>query len=438
MTRRFPLLLALVLFAATGCDVPVRHLDTGGIALAGAGGSGSQREGAAGAGGASRQEPACVRGFVVVSSDYQSSNVSLLDPTGEVLSASFLSSGSTSAGLSAPLSGDVVLPTRSARTDRTVLIDRSPASVLTWVDLRSGEVTAQLSVATGFASNPHDYIELSASKAYVLRYEKNLTSGQEPFDEGDDVLVVDPSAPAITGRIELTPALADVAPRFLAHPERAALAGDRVVVVLGAYRADFLETAPSRLVAIDPVTDAIVQTLVLDGYRACSSLAVSPDEDELAVACAGEWGGDNRPGLDTSGVVRVRIADQLEIAHRHRAADFGPDPVAAGLAYASRGRLLFTTYGHDAEPDESAAEDRLIELDLQTSEAREVLRSAGEPFTLGDVRCDAACGACFVVDAERDGGIVHRFAVTPGGVSEPTAIRVENEIGLPPRCLGDF
>jgi len=438
MTVRLHLQMLIVVLVVTGCDVPVRDLDTGGIALAGAGGWGSQAVDEAGAGGASRAEPACAHGFAVVSSDYQSSNVSLLDPTGEVLSASFISSGSTTAGLSASLSGDVVLPTRSTRAGRLALIDRSPASVLTWVDLRSGEVEAQLSVATGFDSNPHDYVELSPSKAYVLRFDENLASGREPFDGGNDVLVVDPTAPAITGRIDLAPAMAGVASRFVAHPDRAARVRDRVVVVLGVYRTDLLETAPSRLVVIDPLADAIVQTVVLDGYHACSSLAVSPDEDELAVACAGEWGGDDRPDIDTSGLVRLRVADQLEIVHRHRAIDFGQGPIAFGLDYASRRYLLLTTYGQFDGRGEPAADDTLIELDLETNESRGVLRSAGKPFTLGDVRCDSTCGVCVVTDAERQGGVVHRLTVEHGGVSEPTAIRVDDEIGLPPRCLAEF
>ncbi|PKN46336.1 MAG: hypothetical protein CVU63_07695, partial [Deltaproteobacteria bacterium HGW-Deltaproteobacteria-20] len=54
---------------------------------------------------------ACGRGLVVVNTDYQSTNVSLVAIDGKVLSTSFLSSASTPPGLSAPLGGDVVVPT---------------------------------------------------------------------------------------------------------------------------------------------------------------------------------------------------------------------------------------------------------------------------------------------------------------------------------------
>ena len=99
---------------------------------------------------------ACGRGAVVIGSDYQSTNVSLVGVEGEVLSPSFLSSATSSAGLTAPLSGDVAVPSMPAAGEEIVLLDRYPAAVLTWVDVVTGSVRAQLNVATGFAANPQD------------------------------------------------------------------------------------------------------------------------------------------------------------------------------------------------------------------------------------------------------------------------------------------
>ena len=121
----------------------------------------------------------CGRGIVVVSSDYASTNVSFVGLDGGVLSPSVVSSATTTTGLSSPFSGDVVLPTMPAFGDRIVLIDRYPASVLTWVDVVSGAVASQLAVATGFVANPQDYLEASSSRAYVTRYESNPLAGRQ-------------------------------------------------------------------------------------------------------------------------------------------------------------------------------------------------------------------------------------------------------------------
>ncbi len=419
----------LGLLGLLGCDVPVRDLDTGGISVGGAGGS---TPGAAGA------SVACHRGFAVASSDYQSSNVSLIGVDGDVLSASFISSASSAAGLSAALSGDVVFPSGSATGDHLVLIDRYPAAVLTWVELGSSRVTAQLSVATGFAANPHDYVAISPTKAYVPRFGANLAPGREPFDAGSDLLVVDPSRPAIVGRIDLSVALTGESAQFSPRPERALRLADRVVVVLGGYRSDFTTTAASRLVVIDAATDRLVQVLVLDGFHACSTLARSPTGDELAVACSGEWGGDNRPELASSGVVRISVGEELSVTERYFAAQLGEGPVATGLAYASSRHLLVTTFGQFAGAGAPAADDALLELDLETGATWAVLRSAGEPFTLGAVSCDPACGVCYLTDAQRERGVVHRYEVGPDGLRAPAAIRPERSIGLPPRALGRF
>src|SRR5262249_35665325 len=152
------------------------------------------------------------------------------------------------------LSGDVV-PASGSFADELVIIDRFPASVLSWVDLRSARVRAQLSVATGFAANPHDYAALSATKAYVARYEPNLAPGSAPFDSGSDVLVIDPSAPSITASIDLTPAMRGEDPKYYPRPDRMALIAGKLYVLSSGYTLDFLEAADSRVVVIDTERD---------------------------------------------------------------------------------------------------------------------------------------------------------------------------------------
>src|SRR5262249_49627102 len=146
---------------------------------------------------------ACDKALVVASSDYTSTNVSLLSPAGSILSEILISSGSTTTGLSTALSGDVILPLAAPPSGRVVLLPPS-ASVLTWVDPTTAAVTAQLSVRTGFLSNPYDYLEVAPDKAYVTRFESNPQPGKEAFDGGGDVLVIDPQSFALRGRVDLS------------------------------------------------------------------------------------------------------------------------------------------------------------------------------------------------------------------------------------------
>ncbi|HEX7671415.1 MAG TPA: hypothetical protein VF395_17600 [Polyangiaceae bacterium] len=70
-----------------------------------------------------------------------------------------------------------------------------------------------------------------------------------------------------------------------------------------------------------------------------------------------------------------------------------------------------------------------------------LLMSAGEPFTLYGISCDALCRVCVVADADakRQGGVLHRFTVDEQGrLGEDQVIKVETRIGLPPRYVGRF
>ncbi|HEV8244312.1 MAG TPA: hypothetical protein VGP93_00955, partial [Polyangiaceae bacterium] len=168
------LFLCVGILSLCGCNVESTDKSTGGVDVVG--------------------DERCPAGVIAVLGDYMSTQVALLDNDGQALSDSFLSSGSTEAsGLAAPLSGDVVPPSSRPDSGEVVLIDRFGTDVITWADPASAEVRTQLPVGTGFSSNPHDYLELSSSKAYVTRYEDNAAPGQQAFDDGGDVLIVDPS-----------------------------------------------------------------------------------------------------------------------------------------------------------------------------------------------------------------------------------------------------
>jgi len=381
----------------------------------------------------------CGRGLVVVESDYQSSNVSLLDFEGHVLSESLVSSGTEASGFGVRLGGDVVPPSSPQTGAGVVLIDRYPAGVLRYIELATARVTAELSVATGFRSNPQDYLPLSPERAYVARYEANPNAGRQDWDAGGDVLIVDPSVPAITGRIDLAPALAGEPAKFSAHPARLLNVAGRIFALLAAYANDYSSGIASRLVELDPDTDSLLSTLVLDGLRGCTALAVSPDERELAVACTGDDLRSSQPKLDASGLALIDIAAVPRLGKRFEAIELGNAPLGFGLAYAAPEVLLFGTLGHFDDSGALAAEDSLRRLDTSSGRVDELLQSEGEPFTLGAASCAVSCGVCFAADAKRSGGSVLRFALdAAGNFATPTAIRAETRVGLPPRYLGSF
>ncbi|MET0791335.1 MAG: hypothetical protein ABW061_07410 [Polyangiaceae bacterium] len=381
----------------------------------------------------------CGRGLVVVESDYQSSNVSLLGFGGDVLSASLASSSTVSSGFGVGLSGDVVPPSSPPSGARIPLIDRYPAGVLRFIELATAQLVAELPVGTGFRANPQDYLALEEHKAYVARYESNPNAGRQDWDGGGDVLIVDPSQTAITGRIDLAPAMAGEAAQFSAHPARLVQVAGRVFALLASYADDYSSGTSSRLVELDPNTDRIVSTLVFAGLRGCDALAVSPDETEIAVACTGDDLRDAVAKVDHSGLALVDLSTTPSEKRRFAASTWSNDPVSFSLDYPAPGVLLFGTLGHFDESGAVGAQDTLWRLETESGLSQAVLRSEHTPFTLGAIRCAAACGVCFAADAERAGGSVLRFEVdTQGELGTPSAIVAETRVGLPPRYLSAF
>lgn len=380
----------------------------------------------------------CGHALYVLSSDYQSTNVSLLGWEGEVLSHSIVSSASEDPGLSVALSGDVSAPTSRTLGGELVLIDRYPAAVLSFVDPRSATVRAQLSVQTGFASNPQDYLELSPDKAYVTRYSPNPEPGREPLDEGSDVLVVDPANVALLSRIDLGAAMDGAEPGILPRPSRMVAAGDYVYVLLSAYSLDFSRSGDGRVAVLDARSDELVSSFELAGARGCYGLALSASGARLAVGCSGTFGGTSTPTLEDAGVLLLDAAGpELSLAARWSAEELGGDPLGQSLSFSAEGELLLATFGALDDEGTQVRPDRLLALSLDSGATRELSRSPSVPFSLGDVRCEQACGACFVADADR--GAALRVPLGASGAGESLeAIVVDEEIGLPPRYLGAY
>jgi hypothetical protein len=379
-------------------------------------------------GGTDEPSGPCGRGFAVVNSDFQSTNVSLVALDGRVLSSSFISSATPSVALSSAVSNDVVLPTSPQVADELVIIDRFGTDVLTWVNVADASVVKQLSLSE--KTNPHDIIQLDAHKAYVTRFDP---AGD---GEGDDLVVIDPSVPSSVSRISLEPAMVGEDPKYLARPNRGALVGDRVVVVLESYTLSFDDSAPSRVIAIDPTTDLIVDTLVLDGLEGCDGLAVAEDDDRIALSCLGSFGGTLDATLAESGVVLIGTAGKLKEIARFPAAAITETPLGFGIAFASPSLVVGTSSGLQAA---NAMPSTAFELDLETGQSRVLVE--GDPIGGGDggivdVECATGCGVCVIADSHR--GVLLHHRLDAGKLGSPRQIRVDESIGLPPQFLGRF
>lgn len=372
-------------------------------------------------------------GIAVIGTDYLSTSVSVLEiGTGDLLAEGVLHSGSATPGLSVALSGDVVLPRAPNPLHHLLLLDRYPNSVVTVLDGATFEVLGQIPVATGFPANPHDLLWLQADKAYVARYEANPTPGREPFDGGDDLVVVDLEAGAVTGRIPLGP---HADPGLLARPERMVLAGDRVWVVLGHLAEDFGAAGPGRLVAVDPEEDAVAAVLDLPEVENCTGLLHDPVRQVLYVSCAGLFAAGPAQQVAGAGIVAVDLTVSPPAPTLlRRAADGLGRPFGFDLALADGRWLLAVRFGDPAE----GPPDRLVALDLDGGGAERVVHEAGSAYGLGGVLADDSGGIVLVGEADPEAPRILRYRVDSGAFTPDGVIVSHPKSGLPPRHLAFY
>jgi len=403
-------LFALVFLAA--CNVSPAPQSTGGIPVSDAGAAG----------------PSCERAVAVVTSDYKSTNIVVSSLDGVTQSQSFVSSGAAKPGLALAISGDVDVPFTAPGSKRVVILDRYGTNVITWMDLASAEVIAQLPVGTGFQSNPHDYVDVDAHRAYVSRYGTNPSPGAQPMDEGGDLLVLDTEKFAITGRI----AMPEDDPGLQACPDAMTWLRGQVVVSLGRWSADFARTGDGRFAAISPATNRVVWTLDIPGLQACGRLAVSPSGEFAAVACSSKLDmsthkfdpkGSDIVLYDTT-VLPPKEIRRFELGKK---LDAGLQPT---ITFASDDRILALTYGGNGKEGDTA-----FALNTTTGDVIP-LAEAPKAYVLGGMHCAPGCGdVCLLGDAQRNR--LRRWHVSTEGRFEPLDDMVlDTLIGLPPRSLG--
>jgi len=403
------LLACCLLFA--GCDVPILRPTETGIGDAGTLSSG-----------------ACHANLVVAATDsVQSANIGIMDSDGSVLSYSVLSSGSVKAGFSTALGGDLAFPSGAASSTEIAVLDRYPGSVITWLDASNARVRAQLSVSTGFAANPHDYVPVAADKAFVTRFDSNPLPGRVPFDGGGDLLVVNPQTAEIQRRIDLSTVLTPVGEHF-AHPDRARLIQGLVYVVVPFYDARHRSGA-SYLAVLDPHSEQVTETLQLQGVTGCSGMDVAPDGESVAVACSGSWQGTTRSQADSSAIVGVAITPRLREIWRVSPSS-ATRAFGFALAFADSTHVLVTKLGDLGPP---VVNDAVQLVEIRQGQATTLFESAGKPASLSLGPCLVHCRQCFIADASRSQ--VVRLELSPNGAHALTPFTWLDPVGLPPREL---
>ena len=375
-------------------------------------------------------------GVAVVNSDFKNStSVSLFDPaTGQVTFDDCINSGSTAAGLSQGLSGDVVLPSAAQPGHELLLIDRSNAA-LTYLDPVTCAVKRQFSVGTGFASNPHDVVALSDTKAYVTRYEPNPTPTADPadLDEGDDILIVNPADGSASARIDLGPFAGKVGDTTVAaRPGAALLVDGAVYVALDNLSADYMTAAEGRILVIDPAADTVSGMIDLPGFKGCGGLSALPGTKTLIVTCVGDF---NDPmQIAGSGIVTVDLAaSPPTVATALAAMKFGapPQPLSAdaGGAVSATTGLAVTLGSAQATPP-----DRLWWYDAGAGSATQVME-ASDGFVYGALLGDPDRHQVFLADGTSSKPRVHVIDVSGAGPALKASFAPDPKHGLPPRAL---
>jgi hypothetical protein len=377
--------------------------------------------------------------LAILESDYAKTSVSLYAPaTGKLVDAC-VTSAMTGPTLTEPLSGNVLLPTQAQLGGELVLID-SKTAVLTFMQPGTCAARGQLSVSTGgFKSFPHDVVTIAPGKAYVTRYETNAMATADPadFDEGGDVLIVDPLHLTVTGRIDVT-AYATPGPAgepTQARPDRALVAGGLVYVSINNISGDFAATGAGRVVVIDPTSDAVVGMIDLPNQKNCSGLTYVVATKRLYVACGGAFS-EPANQIAESALVEVDLSGAAPVMARVLQAS----TLATGglnLFYAAvAGDAAFVgTLGvfPDMTTGAPGTSDAFYYAPLDGSPA--VKLAEGGAGDLGVTIVDPASNKAFLADGSFSKPLVHVFDATTGLAKTTADFDPNPATHLPPRSI---
>jgi hypothetical protein len=362
--------------------------------------------------------------LAILSSDYKSSSLALYDPSTKRLVDDCLRP--------ATLSKDTSLVT-GTQGGEVVVLDRE-RSLVDFVIPSICRLRAQLSVSTGgFKSNPHDVVYVSPTKAYVLRYEKNAapTPAPDDFDEGDDLLIINPSLSEVTGRIDMS-SQATTAPNatLQARPDHGVLMDGLVYVTLNNLSADFSAAGPGRVVIVDPTTDTVTGKIELPAQTGCSGIAADEVAKKLYVSCGGEFSDADQTA--SSAFVEIDVSGATPVLGKIVSGKtLGTQPVSYFAAALFGGNAFVATAGAlDFNTGAQTAPDTLYSIALDTGVGTKIID--GGAFNLGRPAVDAATKTLFLPDGDPVTPRVRVFDVA--GLAAPLPAFEPNPAEhLPPR-----
>ena len=455
---KFILLIGIVL-AVSGCDgtQPLGATGgaggdpgTGGSGASGAGGEGGGAgQGDLGGAGGDPGTPALdplgtMPHYAVVSSDYTSTSIAMLDDTFRIIEDSWLSSGTTYPGLVATLSGDVVLPTRQEGNRTFSVIDRFFTDVATQFFLPSGNLNGQVRTHgdigdSGFSSNPQDLIFVTETSAWIPRYESNFDPEAPAENQGNDLYEVDPTSMTATGaRIDLsaldtvglvdTGGPAPVEVEVFARPSRGVLIESTIVVGLDRISAAF-DAAGSGMVAVVDLENESVEGVELEGLASCGRVVPVPGSpNRVAVGCTGFSNpfNDEAQLRASSGIAIIEVSDgSADIERVWRvASDEDAERAVASLIALDAERVLAVASGNFVDTT-----DTLYVIDLVTGAQTRAHVSDGS-FTIGASAWDPDSEMLYVPDTAANAVI--ELAADDGGFIEVGRTTIAPGLGLPP------
>ncbi len=333
-------------------------------------------------------------GLASVNNDtgFQATSVSILDPNGGVIHADCIDSNPPNGGVIPLISTDVVMPSQPQRGGNLVLIDRGNG-LLTTVNPATCQVIRQIIVpgAGGAKTNPHDLVTVADHKAYVTRYQPNAAA-TSPAQMGNDIAVIDPTTGAFISRIDVDAYASTVAgTTILARPNRAIIAGGKIVVSLNEVDASYKTYGDGMVIVIDPATDAVVASVTLTGLNDCEGMDYVASTQTLLVACGGTYMAANQ--ALQSGIAVVDLgASPPSVTTTMTGAAFGNQPVNFSWVLAAPPAGGGTRAFAATNDPNLAAPDVLFSFDYLLGTTTEVTTS--DPYSIGP---SAATGSLLFV-----------------------------------------
>jgi hypothetical protein len=381
--------------------------------------------------------------YAVVSSDFSSSSIAMLDENFMMLDESWLNSGTTYPGLVATLSGDVVLPNRQAADGTFTVVDRYFTDVVSRFFIPSGNLNGQVRTHgdvgdSGFSSNPQDFVLASENSAWVPRYESNLNPSAPPENQGNDLIEVNPADMSLTGgRIDLssfnttgTVMAQDGAVEVdvFARPSRAVLVGATLVVGLDRISANFDAAGPGMVVVVD-LEDESVSGVEIPGLQSCGNTVPVPGApSKVVVACVGFAVpfGEETQVRASSGIVLLDVGEGgVTIEHVLRVADHPDRAIAVNSVVAiDAQRVVAVSTG-----DFVTTVDELYLIDLATG-AQELVHDSTGSFVIGLSAYDPDSEMLYVPDVAENA--VVEFAVNEDSFVETGSPEIAPGLSLPP------